>query len=336
MKMEERINAKFCKDMNIPISLHMNPYFKDRLETYDKYKPCLSDYALYRKTLSNYRTFEDFAANYNNFKDSVIKDLWDKPGVKKLSEEDHTKFIPIYKSFPKKDIFKNTNANKIFMSIDIVKANFSALRHYDSEIVDNKNSYEDYVRQFTDIEYFVKSKYIRQVIFGNINTKRIIMYERFLIDKVVEILLKYVKAEEIVSVSNDEIVIDTTNICTNSNIFTLQNNFLREIYETIPDFVPLKLELYSLRVLANQFQNQAYVKEFLDVSKVKAAKCDDKVFEIEKVMPKSNYEFKCVNSLDLPFILKKYLGEEVTENDKIFQIEGKLAKLIDIPVFEKI
>ena len=37
-------------------------------------------------------------------------------------------------------------------------------------------------------------------------------------------------------------------------------------------------------------------------------------------MPKSNYEFKCVNSLDLPFILKKYLGEEVTENDKIFQL----------------
>jgi hypothetical protein len=40
-------------------------------------------------------------------------------------------------------------------------------------------------------------------------------------------------------------------------------------------------------------------------------------------------DFKCLSSYELPFVIRKMRGEEVTENDKVFVFEGHLAKLID-------
>ena len=45
-------------------------------------------------------------------------------------------------------------------------------------------------------------------------------------------------------------------------------------------------------------------------------------------------EFKCLNNFALPFVLRKFLGEEVTESDKVFYHEGLLAKFIEIPQIE--
>lgn len=69
------------------------------------------------------------------------------------------------------------------------KANFTALRHYNKDIVGGKDTYEDFLGMFTDENYFKESKYIRQVIFGNVNPKRQITYEKFLMDKVLVKLL---------------------------------------------------------------------------------------------------------------------------------------------------
>lgn len=33
----------------------------------------------------------------------------------------------------------------------------------------------------------------------------------------------------------------------------------------------------------------------------------------------------------LPFVIRKFTGEEVTENDKVFYHEGLLSKFIEVP-----
>ena len=45
------------------------------------------------------------------------------------------------------------------------KLKFSALKYFNPNIVANKNSYYDFISQFTEIEHIRNSKYIRQVIF---------------------------------------------------------------------------------------------------------------------------------------------------------------------------
>ena len=42
-------------------------------------------------------------------------------------------------------------------------------------------------------------------------------------------------------------------------------------------------------------------------------------------------KFKCVDSLYLPFIIRKFRDEEVTESDKVFYHNGLLAKFIEVP-----
>ena len=45
-------------------------------------------------------------------------------------------------------------------------------------------------------------------------------------------------------------------------------------------------------------------------------------------------DFKCLNSYMMPFVLRYFEREEVTESDKIFYHEGLLAKCIDVPKIE--
>ena len=54
----------------------------------------------------------------------------------------------------------------------------------------------------------------------------------------------------------------------------------------------------------------------------------------EDINGKYSIEFKCLDNYIMPFVLRYFLGEEVTESDKVFYHEGLLAKFIDIPKIE--
>lgn len=43
---------------------------------------------------------------------------------------------------------------------------------------------------------------------------------------------------------------------------------------------------------------------------------------------------KCLDNYMMPFVLRYFLGEEITESDKVFYHEGLLAKFIDEPKIE--
>lgn len=45
-------------------------------------------------------------------------------------------------------------------------------------------------------------------------------------------------------------------------------------------------------------------------------------------------EFKCLDNYMMPFVMRKFLGEGITESDKVFYYEGLLAQLIEIPNIE--
>lgn len=355
IQVTESMKAKFCKDMNIPISIYAEPYFGERLALYDRYKPCISDYEGFLKEVEKEASFDDFLKKYNIFKDNVINDLWSKEGIYKLINEDYTKFTPKYVNFNKKDIYKQTNIGKYFVSIDMQKANFNALKCYDSTIVDGKETYEDYVSKFIDSDYLKKCKYIRQVIFGNVNTKRIIMYERYLTDKILDVLLNFVDAEAIAFVGNDEIVIDVTSNLTNlDKLYTKLLDFYEAIYKTYGgNFVPLTIEVFKLRMYKNQFDAVVYLKEIDYTLKHKKNECEKGLVTLDVRFKKENsfetinkekgivagvlessVDFKCVTREDLPFVLCKYFGETPRDNDAYFVKDGRLCKFIDIPVFE--
>lgn len=307
MEVSEKLKERFCKDCNIPLRLYKEPYFMDRLQLYDSYYNALDKWNIFVRELDKYKCEQDYLEEYNRVKNAAINDIKISDGYKRFNEEDMNKYTVKYKDLPGKDIYKPSNIGKLFISIDMKKANFSALKDYDRSIFRNADTWEEFIGRYTENEHIINSKYIRQVILGNCNPKRRITYEKYLMGQVIEILIDELGlfTSDIVFFSNDEIIIDMEGY-----IDCIRN---RQVIECkIKEFfnTPFRIELFYLRKITG---TNGYYKE------------------IVKNIIEREYEFKCLNNYVLPFVLRKFNGEEITENDKVFYHEGLLSKFIEIP-----
>lgn len=307
MEVSEKLKERFCKDCNIPLRLYKEPYFTERLQLYDSYYNTLDKWNIFVRELEKYKCEQDYLEEYNRVKNAAINDIKISDGYKRFNEEDMGKYSVKYKDLPSKDIYKSSNVGKLFISIDMRKANFSALKFYDKSIFSNADTWEEFVGRYTENKHIVNSKYIRQVILGNCNPKRQVIYEKYLMGLVLEVLIDELgySASDIVFFSNDEIVIDMGKYedCIRK----------RELIEwQIKGYfnIPFRIELFYLRKITG---TNGYYKE------------------IVKNIIEREYEFKCLNNYTLPFVLRKFNREEITENDKVFYHEGLLSKFIEIP-----
>lgn len=310
MEVSEKLKERFCKDCNIPLKLFKEPYFTDRLQLYDSYYNTLDKWNIFVRELEKYRCEQDYLEEYNRVKDTAINDIKLSDDYNRFNEEDMGKYSVKYKDLPSKDIYKPSNVGELFISIDMRKANFSALKFYDKSIFSNADTWEEFVGRYTENKHIVNSKYIRQVILGNCNPKRQVTYEKYLMGLVLEVLINELgySASDIAFFSNDEIVIDMGKYedCIRK----------RELIEwQIKGYfnIPFRIELFYLRKITG---TNGYYKE------------------IVKNIIEREYEFKCLNNYVLPFVLRKFNGEEITENDKVFYHEGLLSKFIEIPEIE--
>lgn len=307
MEVSEKLKERFCKDCNIPLRLYKEPYFMDRLQLYDSYYNALDKWNIFVRELDKYKCEQDYLEEYNRVKNAAINDIKISDGYKRFNEEDMNKYTVKYKDLPGKDIFKTSNNGKLFISIDMRKANFSALKFYNRSIFDNADTWGKFIERYTEDKHIVNSKYIRQVILGNCNPKRQVTYEKYLMGLVLEVLIDELgySASDIAFFSNDEIVIDMGKYedCMRK----------RELIEwQIKGYfnIPFRIELFYLRKITG---TNGYYKE------------------IVKNIIEREYEFKCLNNYTLPFVLRKFNEEEITENDKVFYHEGLLSKFIEIP-----
>ena len=295
MEVTTRLRERFCKDCNIPINIFHEPYFSERLELYDKYYNTIFKWNLFVEELQKYKNEQDYFEEYNRVKDDAINFIKSTESYQRFNNEDMNQYAIVNTGLPGKNIYHPDNDGKTFISIDMKKANFSALRFYNASIFDHKVTWEEFLEKFTDNNHIIRSKYIRQVILGNCNPKKHITYEKYLMDMILNNLLEFIPLNKIVFFSNDEIVIEN-----NDNLF--ENITKRLSHITIP----LKVERFTLNRING---TNGYLKTN-----------DNNV-----------HEFKCLDGLYLPFVIRYLNEEEATENDKVFYHEGLLAKFIEIP-----
>ena len=323
MEISNKLKERFCKDCNIPLRLYQEPYFMDRLELYDKFYDTMDKWDTFTSELAGYHCEQDYLEEYNHVKDQAIEYIKSSLAYKLFNKEDMNNFKVTHEGLPAKDIFKSTNDGRTFISIDMRKANFSALKYYGETIgysmFGNADTWEDFIHNFTFNDHIIDSKYIRQVILGNCNPKRHITYEKWIMDQVLTKLewqLRKMSHGEIVFFSNDEIVYDVTGL-RNAALGHLKNTItilLGSIFS-----VPFRVELFELHKIGG---TDGYYKEILTYDCYMG-------FAKER-----EYEFKCLDNYMLPFVLRKFQGEEITENDKVFYHEGLLSKFIEVPEIE--
>ena len=310
MDISTKLKERFCKDCNIPINLFKEPYFTDRLKLYDEFYGTLEKWDIFVKELEKYKCEQDYFEEYNNVKDAAIYSIKNTEAYEKFCNEDMNQYRVKYNNLPCKDIYHPDNDGKMFISIDMKKANFSSLQYYDGSMFAGASTWENFIELFTDNKHIINSKYIRQVILGNCNPKRHITYEKYLMDKILDYVLIYTSIDRVVFFSNDEIVVDASDLIGTDQLLLVHRltNCINKIIN-----IPVKVELFTLHKING---TSGYYKEII------------------KANGETDIKFKCLDSLYLPFVIRYFLGEEITDSDKVFYHNGLLAQFIEVPEIE--
>lgn len=307
----DKLKQRFCKDCGISFSIYEEPVFSNRISLYDDLYSTKSKFDLFLSAMNKFVTEEDYFKAYNKLKDDAIDHIKSSLGYSTLNSVDMNTYA-CKNHIPSTCILKPSNDGRLFISIDMKKANFSALNFYSPSIFEVNGKYsktwEEFISNFTDIDHIINSKYIRQVILGNCNPKRHITYEKYLMDLLTSELIE-AGIENIVSMTNDEIVIDVT-----------EENYVEGVLLAVNECVtksplPFKVTHFELVKAFDCCDSNAYFKLSLD---------SDNRIEIKGATP---YE--------MPILLRTLKGEDITTSDRVFTFENQLCEFKTTPKIEE-
>lgn len=313
--MSERIYNKdlvnrFVSDYKLPVPItFVEEYFFYYLNLYEGEYGALTKYNrlcdLIREKYSGKP--ELFLEDYYNVRENIIQTTLNNEAYKSFNTMDMSVFaIKDKPNITSNNVYNCENVGKSFLSVDLKKANFQALKYYDPNIVLNAETYEEFIGKFTNLDYVKESKYTRQVIWGKMNPKRHITVEKYLISKVYELLDKtyHFKA---VSLCNDEIVYDVTDVDF--------NDLRLEIKELVKNELKLdvSVEFYKLKGYQLLFSKSKSVSKTF--------------FFRESYFDKKENRLISVPLPFYPIIYSLFKGRELTEIDYHFNYEGMDAIL---------
>lgn len=303
------LRKRFVKDAGLPIQVMQSPHFEYFLSLYDPLFGCISKYEDFLTEVELIGGEDAYFKYVHRLIGTIVNHISEKSSYQSFNDgknqlnQYHTNF-----KISKENIYNPDNNGKRFISVDLKKANFNALRYHDPSIFDNLDTYEEWISQFTSYKTIKSSKHVRQVIFGNLNPTRQIKVQKYLISEIIELLVAYFedkglsKEESIAkmkSASSDEIVIEVTQQDDAKAI----TNYLEEQMKCKQ--ITIKIAQFTLENLAD-LGVDGYVKE-------------DTNGEIE---------FKTIPDMMMAEAFKVYHGEEIKEEDLIFYHEGRLAKFL--------
>lgn len=310
-----RINERFIKDYRVSIDkgIAYTEYFKERLEQYNKYSSNIID--KYNKTVDEIcNCFEDVESYYsyrNALANKLITLLCDNEDKYGFSGNDGTKKIKKeYKTnqhnIPNKGCCKDTLLKESLISIDLKSANFTALRYFNSKIVEDYSCYDEFIKKYSYLEHIIESKYFRQRVFGKAGVSNQTTIEKFLTGKILEELLTIIPKEDIISFNNDEIIL-------------YENKNLKDVIaavENVSNILNINTHIEKFTLYKISGTKDAYLKKGNNITK------DNE--EISKIYGVSPVLF--------PFVLSELYNEDIKDSYKYFRNTEKcLSKMIEIP-----
>jgi|APSaa5957512535_1039671.scaffolds.fasta_scaffold53114_3 hypothetical protein len=294
------LRKSFIKDHSIPISVVEAPYFGHQMELLDKQYKTSHKASMLNDALLVFPNIEDLHKHIRETRERIVDDIKNSDPYKEFQNRvmGFSQDTPNIPKDIKKSIYKPDCTGIDLVSLDLTEANFNILRTYK---VLSEKTYRELVTKYTDLEYFIQSKKIRQVIFGNLNPKRQLACIRFLTKSMAEGLSKKFPNFEIASLSHDEV------------IFKMPDG------EDLPNDEMDLLEEYVW--FASSFPNPLHIR----IEEFKLERLDIPKSPYVKRFPDGSYDLKCCpGNYTLEVI--RYLNDEAPNlNDRVFNLDGRLA-----------
>lgn len=272
----------FCKlmDISVPEYEHFD-YYIEQFSKLEKWKNIKELIKLYEEAEEKYGNLYQYRIEKSN---EIIDYLKNTRAYNELQDDN---LIP---DFPTTKNFEYSEDEK-YISIDIKKANWKALKKYDPDFAPEMgDSYEDFINKFDVPEIFNHSKQLRQYIFGNINPKRQGKAQRVITQS---ILNKYNHLNlNIACIKNDEVIYSFKSF-----------DQIREILTTV-DREIFKIKLFTVKRV-EYFRVNTYLSETGEESHKEMVGCNGNKFFMN---------------------LKNYIFEQALDiRDLYFRTDGDLA-----------
>lgn len=320
-QVQKLLRNRFISDNNLPFDLIDDPYFVDRLhlveDTHKGYTKWVELNKLINDRFDNNMAL--FTDVYYNVRNDIVNTMLSTDEYKDFSNgEWFLKFNHAMPGSPgDRNVYTQEQDGCIFLSVDMKKANFYAMRHFNKDLVFGCDTYEDFIGKFTDLDYIKNSKYTRQVIYGKLNPKRTMAYERLLVyNFFMECFQPYLDDNWIwFSLKYDEILIK---LLDKSKLGTSQvESFLRERRQYCNDWNGIKFGYELFKLNSRIFEKEGSMSPLV-------------VFEKEHLYgdKEGQKTLHCVPATYYPQVYKLLNGMGVTENDLVFKYEHELAKFL--------
>lgn len=322
MTREEILNNKsllkrFCKDNSLPINVYEEPYFTQRVKILDEIFDSEFAFETFVKELKSFKNEQEYFEYYNSVKDAVINHIKSHPKFQEFNEMKMDYPKPAYGS---KDVYKMQFNQQFVVSVDMKKANFTALSHFSKDIFLRAETWEAFMGNFTNLQNLIRSKYVRQVILGACNPKRQVAYEKHLMTQLLEEILPKLNGVDVYSLSNDEIIFVPI--------------------EEKEDFPYCFHEMVTKAVKETEFSDMVRVTMFY------LQKCpvtdgwkreifyDRTSYESPEARKFYHhpYDFKKLSADYYHQMVKIYRSEHITNDDLVIYHDGRLARLLN-PIY---
>lgn len=298
MKLSNSLKKRFCKDFSLPIGLFDDEYFYYFINEYDSLLNTKSKLRLLEDTVRTLGGEEQFMQEFNRIRDAIIADVSESDGYCKLSSDTNPRPYNAVREYSGQNIYCPQFSGKQFISIDIRKANFFSMKTYDSSILNEASTWNEFLKKYTSLEYYHQSKQLRQVIFGNLLPKRQQAIQKSVCKEIADIIKQYMKVN-VAIVSTDEILIlDHPN--PSEGVLDVSGILERRLGYITAD---LRLEAFELEQIHHE-----------------------KPYFVKKNLKTGDITFKSVPQVFFAQVFKNYVRVPLTEYDLSFFYEGMIAK----------
>jgi hypothetical protein len=292
---------EFIRENKFPIQVIQLPYLDYFLDLYEK------DFQTRTKYNDFVELLKELSRRHTNFK-SYRKDLMDTGSEKIRNGPAYQDFLQIKLpdvtlNVKSANLYTcNAGETEYFISLDIRKANYTSYRCFYPEIVYNTKTWEEFMSQMTDLDYFINSKLLRQIIFGKLNMSRNAQLWKRMTARLIEVFKQHPEITIAGKISDDELIILTTKDKLDSD-FALINTILED---SLSDFADCwRVTRLSVKCFA---VNKSFHKYYI----------------------KTNYESGCeeIKNCDIEHyaqLYKLYKGEKITDYDKKVMVAGDIA-----------
>ena len=317
MTPKERLNQRFAKDFNLPISIFDEEMFEYYHELYKDIWPEEEWTALNKEIMQDYNgNFEAWLQHYAEVRDKIITTILESPTYNNFNNCN----MSVYElpkevkalSIPDRTSYTQEYEGHRYLSIDLKKANFQALVYAD--VLDDK-SYEDLISKFDNSFYFKKSKYTRQVIFGKLNPKRTTTVEKFIMANIFKYLSLQSRYDTVIasnkgickpfSFKTDEFIWEVTGDITEADLEKL-THVLQESFG-----YSVRCEYYKIEKLPIFNNNNVSIPAFVRTNLITG----------EQVL-------KSVSSVYYAQVYKLWKGIPIVDKDLLFWYEEQVASFV--------